>query len=46
MRGKARRSGRNFEREAGERAAILGEFAFALQDVDVDAGLIIDAGGV
>ena len=38
--------GRNFERESRERAAIFGEFAFALEDVNVDAGLIVDAGGV
>ena len=46
MRGEARRRRRNFQSEARERAAIFGEFAFALQDVDVDAGLVVDAGGV
>ena len=38
--------GRDFESETREGAAIFGEFAFALQDVNVDAGLIVDAGGV
>src|SRR2546422_823078 len=37
---------RNLQRETSERTAISREFAFALQDVDVNAGLIVDAGGV
>ena len=39
------RAGRNLQLKTRERAAILRQFAFALQDVDVDAGLILDAGG-
>ena len=31
--------------KAGERAAIFGQFPFALQDVEIDGGLILDAGG-
>src|SRR6266851_4087265 len=42
----ARRRGRNPQRETSQRAAILGQFAFALENVDVDAGLIVDASGV
>ncbi len=34
-----------FEVEAGERAAVFGEFALALEDVDGDVGLAVDAGG-
>ena len=34
-----------FEVEAGERTAIGGEFALALEDVDFDVGLAVDAGG-
>ena len=43
---KARGSWRHLQRETGEGAAILGEFALALQDVDVDAGLVVDSRGV
>ncbi len=31
--------------ELAERAVVLGEFAFALQDVDFDAGLVVGGGG-
>src|SRR2546422_1544485 len=37
---------RNLQRETSERTAISREFAFALQDVDVNAGLIVDAGSI
>ena len=37
--------GRRFELETREGAAIFREFALALQHVDVDGGLIVDAGG-
>src|SRR6266480_2801806 len=40
------RRGRHSQREARKRAAVFREFAFALEDVDVDAGLIVDASGV
>src|SRR6266478_2646562 len=42
----ARRSRRNSQREAREGTAILGEFALALKNVNVNAGLAVDAGGV
>ena len=42
----ARGRGRHFQSEARERAAIFREFAFALQHVNVDAGLVVDAGRV
>src|SRR5437899_3530502 len=38
--------GGNSQREPRERAAVFGQFAFALENVDVNAGLIVDAGGV
>ena len=39
--------GRNaFEIEAGQRAAVFGQFAFALQHVDGDVGLAVDLRGV
>ena len=41
----ARGARRNFQLKSRERAAILGQFALALQDVDVDPGLVLDAGG-
>ena len=44
--GQAGDHGRNaFEVEAGEGAAVFGEFALALEDVDGDVGLAVDAGG-
>src|SRR6267142_2917834 len=42
----ARGSRRNFQREAGEGTAIFGEFALALKNVNVNAGLMVDASGV
>src|SRR5712692_5062984 len=45
----ARQSGgswRHSQHETRERAAIFGEFALALENVNVDAGLIVDACGV
>src|SRR5258708_4928229 len=38
--------GRHAQREARKRAAVFRQFALTLKDVDVDAGLIVDAGGV
>ena len=43
---KAGGRGRNAKSKASERATISGQFAFALENVDVNAGLIVDAGGV
>ncbi len=37
---------RNFQGEASERTAISREFTFALKDMDVDAGLVVNTGGV
>src|SRR5229473_7217380 len=37
---------RHFQRKTCQRTAIFGEFAFALQDVDIDAGLVVYAGSV
>src|SRR6266436_4501438 len=42
----ARGSRRNFQREAREGTAIFSEFALALKNVNVNAGLAVDAGGV
>src|SRR5882672_2989790 len=42
----ARGSRRNSQREAREGTAIFGEFALALKNVNVNAGLAVDAGGV
>src|SRR5437870_9101714 len=39
----ARGGRRDFKCKAREGAAIFREFAFALQNVDIDAGLIVDA---
>src|SRR2546430_10725807 len=43
---KAGGRGRNSQSEASERAAVLSQLAFPLQNVDVNAGLIVDTGGV
>src|SRR5882724_12925143 len=42
----ASRSRRNFQREARKGTAIFGELALALKNVNVNAGLAVDAGGV
>ena len=46
MRGKPAGAGGSLQCKVREGAAIFGEFALALQDVNVNAGLIVHAGGV
>src|SRR5207248_10594111 len=45
LRHAAGRGGDAGELELAQRAVVLGEFAFALQDMDFDVGLVVGGGG-